>query len=287
MVIKSVSFSSARSVAALLTLAGIVLHQVMPLKSLSLYPSSAFKSELYGLKRENGQSSVRWIDESRQLFYCDFKPADPYSCGYTLALGADATHGLDLSDYDGLKLTLRYSGDAPRIRIFLRNYNPVFDKSDDPGLSSKFMAVTIRTADLTASTYVPMKEFSVGDWWIRDFDVPREHSAPEFTNVTYLGVDFVFHSRNEIQVQQIELVGAWIKKETLYLLIILMWLALIVAEGINTGYGLYRKSTLASERIDRLLSEYKNLELQKREFEARSVTDVLTGVLNRAGCSSF
>ncbi len=287
MVIKAVHFTVARLAAALLTIAAILAQYFLPPKIMPLRPNSIIPSILYGLPREGGRSSINWLDEANQRFHCEYVPSDPYSCGYTLALGADATRGMDLSNYDSLKLSLIYSGDAPRIRIFMRNYNPLFDKSDDPGLSSKFMSVAIRTADLTEPTYVQMKEFGVGEWWIRDFDVPRIHSAPEFTNVTYLGVDFIFHSNNVVQVQSIELVGAWIKKETLYLVIIAMWLTLIIGEVLYKIYGLYRNSTLTTERFDRLISDYKNLELEKREFETRSVTDVLTGAMNRAGVQQF
>ena len=51
----------------------------------------------------------------------------------------------------------------------------------------------------------------------------------------------------------------------------------------DNAYG----SMKDGERFDRLISDYKNLELEKREFETRSVTDVLTGAMNRAGVQQF
>jgi diguanylate cyclase (GGDEF)-like protein len=279
----SVPFSALRLLAGLATMAAIVLQPLIPPKVFTLRPNPAISSALYGHQHANDKPSAYWIDEQQQYFHCNYLPTDLYSCGYTLAFGADPTRGVDLTDYEGLQLKVVYKGDAPRLRIFMRNYNPQFDSSPDPGISSKFMSVAIRTADLQDATYVKMNEFSVGEWWIRDFDVPRVHSAPEFTNVTSLGIDFIFPGRNEVHVQEVVLVGAWIKKETLYLLIIAVWLLLIAWEGLYKIVAIYRKSTLVSERIDRLMSDYKNLEMEKREYETRSVTDVLTGVMNRAG----
>lgn len=283
MALQAVPFSALRLLAGLLTLAALFLQHLIPPKAFTLHPNTSISGALYGHQRAAGTPSAYWLDESQHHFYCDYIPSDPYSCGYTLALGADPTQGVDLTDYEGLQLKIRYKGDAPRIRIFMRNYNPQFDRSTDPGASSKFMSVSIRTADLQDATYVKMNEFSVGEWWIRDFDVPRIHSAPEFTNVTSLGVDFIFHGGNEVQVESMALVGARISRESVYLAIIVIWMLLVAWEGFSKVYEIYGASKSASQRIDRLLHDYKNLELEKQQFVALSTTDNLTGILNRAG----
>ena len=197
----------------LLTCAAIFLQHLIPPKVLTLRPNAALVSNLYGHQHSGGQPSAYWVDETQQHFHCDYSPTDPYSCGYTIAFGADPTLGIDLTGYEALQLKIRYQGEAPRIRIFMRNYNPHFDRSPDPGISSKFMSVSIRAADLHEPVLVKMNEFSVGEWWIRDFDVPRIHSAPEFTNVTSLGIDFIFHGSNEVRVESVALVGARIKRK--------------------------------------------------------------------------
>lgn len=54
-------------------------------------------------------------------------------------------------------------------------------------------------------------------------------------------------------------------------------------EGFSKVYEIYGASKSASQRIDRLLHDYKNLEIEKQQFVALSTTDNLTGILNRAG----
>ncbi|MFO1367907.1 MAG: GGDEF domain-containing protein [Marinagarivorans sp.] len=287
MALQAVPFSAVRILVGLLTCAAIFLQHLIPPKVLTLRPNAALVSNLYGHQHSGGQPSAYWVDETQQHFHCDYSPTDPYSCGYTIAFGADPTLGIDLTGYEALQLKIRYQGEAPRIRIFMRNYNPHFDRSPDPGISSKFMSVSIRAADLHEPVLVKMNEFSVGEWWIRDFDVPRIHSAPEFTNVTSLGIDFIFHGSNEVRVESVALVGARIKKETFYLAIIVVWILLVAWEGFCKIYYMYRNSQSASQRIDRLLHDYKNLEIEKQEFVALSTTDILTGILNRAGVQQF
>lgn len=286
MVLKFAHYSVLRLLAGVLTVAVIFIQHFLPPRVFSIRPNPDFTGILYGHQHENGLSAY-WIDEEKQHFHCEYLETDPYSCGYTLSLGPDATKGMDLSTYDGLRLKIKYIGVAPRIRLFMRDYDPKFDAGKDPNLTSKFMSVAIRTADLDGPTYVQLNEFSVGEWWIRDFDVPRAHAAPEYTNITSFGINFLFPGSNDIVVESVELVGVWIKKETLYLLIIVVWMILIFWEGFLKVYDLYLTSKSSTRRIDQLVSDYKNLEIEKQGFEALSTTDILTGVMNRAGVHQF
>ena len=106
-----------------MTCAAIFLQHLIPPKVLTLRPNAALVSNLYGHQHSGGQPSAYWVDETQQHFHCDYSPTDPYSCGYTIAFGADPTLGIDLTGYEALQLKIRYQGEAPRIRIFMRNYN--------------------------------------------------------------------------------------------------------------------------------------------------------------------
>ena len=204
-----------------------------------------------------------------------------------MSIATDQINGIDLSNYDGFNIVIYYEGNSPEMRLSVRHYDDKVHNPEDPGQSSKFMSVLIRTKDLNRPAYVHLSEFGVAEWWVSEFDVAREHSAPEFSNVISMGIDFISRSSNTVRVEKIELVGVWIKKETFYLIIIALWMVLILWEGFAKVYGIYLNYKKTSQHIDRLVTDYQKLEIEKREFEALSTTDVLTGVMNRAGIQQF
>lgn len=284
---KSTVYTVLRLVAGVFTVFALIVQHYIPPKIVSLRPNPDLVSTLYGQPRDDGGLSAQWIDEERQIFSCEFAPQDPYSCGYALRLAEDEKTGLDISSYDGINIHLHYKGDAPEIRLSARHYDERHHNPESPGQSSKFMSVLIRTKDLNEPAYVRLSELGVAEWWVREFDASRENSAPEFTNIISLGIDFISRSNNLVAVEKIELVGDRIQKETFYLTIIAIWMVLILLEGFTKVYAIYKESRNASQQIDRLLKEYKKLEVQKREFESLSITDALTGIMNRAGIQQF
>lgn len=284
--IRPKSYAALRLLAVLITMCVIAAHQYLPPKILPLYPDSERLSWIYGPSHQ-GAESADWINRDINHFRCNFVPGDVYSCGWSLNLGADRTTGINLSAYDGLNILIHYTGNAPRIRLFLRDLDPSYSDVNKYDTTSKVMSTAIRTADLNRPVYVSLNEFSVAEWWVTEFDIARQHSAPSMNNAIVLGIDFNVHSNNEIRVEKIEAVGQWVKKETLYFCIISFWMILIVTEVLWRFYLIHRQSKADAQRISSLVSEYKKLEAEKQQFEALSTTDVLTGVMNRAGVQQF
>jgi len=280
------SYSALRLLAVLVTIVAIAVHKYLPPKILSLYPDPDRLSWIYSPHSE-GTEPTDWIDRSSNHFRCNYAPGDAYSCGWSLNLGPDRTTGLDLSAYDGLNIVIHYKGNAPRIRLSLRDFDPSFSDIEKYDTTSKVMSTAIRTSDLNKPVYVRLSELSVAEWWITEFDIARQYSAPSMNNAIALAVDFNVHSNNEIRVEKIEAVGQWIKKETLYFSIISFWMALIVIEVLWRFYLVHKQTKADAQRINNLASEYKKLEVEKQQFEVLSTTDVLTGVMNRAGVQHF
>lgn len=238
-----------RLTAAVLTVLALIAQRYIPPKVVSLHPNADIVATLYGHPRDKG-TSAEWVNAEKHMFTCEYAPQDPYSCGYALTIATDTTNGLDLSHYEGLNLLFGYQGSAPEIRLSIRNYNPEQNDSRNPTQSSKFMSALIRTKDLNSPAFVRLTEFGVAEWWVREFDVWREHSAPDFDNIISLGIDFISRSTNTLTIEKIELVGTWIRKETLYLSLIVMWMVLILGEGVIKIYAMSRKTRSASSRID-------------------------------------
>src|SRR6187551_1089857 len=280
------SYSALRLLAVLVTIAVIAVHKYLPPKILSLYPDPDRLSWIYSPHSE-GTEPTDWIDRSINHFRCNYAPGDPYSCGWSLNLGPDRTTGLDLSAYDGLNIFIHYKGNAPRIRLSLRDFDPSFSDIKKYDTTSKVMSTAIRTSDLNQPVYVQMSEFSVAEWWITEFDIARQYSAPSMKNAIAFQVDFNVHSDNEIRIEKVQAVGQWIKKENLYFSIISFWMMLIVIEVFWRFYLVHKQTKADAQRINNLASEYKKLEVEKQQFEALSTTDILTGVMNRAGVHQF
>lgn len=280
------SNAALRLLAVLVTVCAIAAHQYLPPKILVLYPDPERLAWIFGPKHLD-EPSIDWIGEETNHFWCNYIPGDIYSCGWSLNLGESRTSGVDLSDFDGFNILLQYKGDAPRIRLFLRDFNAAYSDIERFDTTSKVMSTTVRTSDLNKPVYVHLSEFSVAEWWITEFDISGQHSAPSVDNTIAIGVDFNVHSKNEVRVEKIEAVGEWIKKETLYFAIISFWMALIVLEVLWRFYTVHKQAKADAQQINNLVSEYKKLEVEKQEFEALSTTDVLTGVMNRAGVQQF
>lgn len=286
LMIRPKSYAALRLLAVLVTVCVIAAHRYLPPKVLPLYPDSQRLSWIYGPSHQ-GAESAEWLDRNINHFRCNFIPGDVYSCGWSLNLGPDRTTGIDLSNYDGFNILIHYQGNAPRIRLFLRDLDPDYSDIERYDTTSKVMSTAIRTSDLNQPVYVRLSELSVAEWWITEFDIARQHSAPTVNNVIVLGVDFNMHSSNEIRIEKIEAVGQWIKKETLYFCIISFWMGLIVVEVIWRFYLIRKQAKADAQQFSNLVGEYKKLEAEKQQFEALSTTDVLTGVMNRAGVQQF
>lgn len=284
--IRSRFYAALRLLAVLITVCLIAAHQYLPKKILPLYPDPDRISWIFGPDNQ-GAVSTDWIDQDINRYWCNYAPGDAFSCGWSLRLGPGRTTGIDLSDFNGFNVVIHYKGNAPRIRLFLRNFDPAYSDVENFDVTSKVMSTTVRTSDLNRPVYVPLSEFNVAEWWITEFDISGEHAARSVSNAIIFGIDFNVHSMNEVRVDKIEAVGEWIKKETLYIGIISFWMILIVLEVLTRFYLIHKQAKADAQRISSLMSEHKKLEVEKREFEALSTTDILTGVMNRTGVQRF
>ena len=274
-----------RAIAVFFTLVAVMFHPHLPQKRLLLFPNPDVTHVLFGAPLSDGQPSATWTDETEEFWRCDYQFKDNFYCGYSLYFPQvfdDFTASMDLTGYQGINMRLNYEGDAQRMRIFLRNYNPVYAKN---GVwdSTKFISLNTLTSDLREEAYFSFDEFSVADWWILENDVSRKNAAPEFDRIITLGIDFVTPGTHKVRIEKVEFVGDLITSEQMYLSIILFWLAFIFAEGAHRLYVLRVGSSKSQKVISELESNYQRAEAEKKRYKAKSNTDPLTGILNRAG----
>lgn len=286
---KSNRYNTIRLAAGLLTVLVVLAHEYLPKKRLLLFPNPSIEHVIYGADDRNGVVSASWLDESTETWRCNFEDEANFFCGYSLYFPAvfdDFSKGVDLSGYEGINLRIRYQGEAQRLRLFLRNYNSAYATNGEWD-STKFMSINPLTEDLRGDAFFKLSEFGVADWWLLARDIGRAHAAPEFEAVVAFGIDFVTPGTHTVAVEEIELVGAWIAPEQLYLSIITFWLTLVFWEGGHRFYLMRVHSSKANEVISDLVSSYQRLEVRRKEYQALSTTDVLTGAMNRAGINKF
>lgn len=239
-------YNAIKLVAALITVVAMVIQQYIPDKSFIALPNENVDHSIYGQTNEDGTQSSRWINEANEHWHCLYKETHEYSCGFSLSFNPDYSKGVDLSSYSGFKLKLNYQGSADQIRIYMRNYNSVYD-SGDPLFSAKFQSAVVRVSDLKEETYVSLKEFSVAEWWIRDYDIPREFAAPEMNNIITFGFDFLTPGNHQLMVERIEFVGNWMSEKLFFFLILSFWMAVVTAESIWHFVMVKRKGKSASK----------------------------------------
>lgn len=280
------SYTTLRFLAALCTVGLLAVHRHLPPKVLQLFPLPDRSAYVYGPDKQ-GNPSFGWIDKEKSHFWCNYESGDLYSCGWSLMLGAGEGRGVDLSSFDGFNIVVHYTGNSPRIRPYLREFDATYCDINKIDVSSKVMSTTIRTLDLNKSNYVPLNEFSVAEWWVTEFNISRQNSARSLHNVIAFALDFNTPGNSQVRVEKIEAVGERIKKENLYFIIIATWMGVVLIELIARLFTIYRNAKAEELRLKNLTSEYRALEVTTQKYEALSTTDTLTGIMNRAGIHQF
>lgn len=221
-------------IAVALTLLALAGHRLLPEKRLIIHPHPSHELSLYADESWGGQSSARWVDMAGAHWRCDLAQSNVYPvCGMTVTF---ADKAVDFSAYNSLRLRLKYSGEASKLRIYIRNHNPLYSEVNDTD-SMKFNSVTLATSDIaTAETAIHLSEFSVAEWWLDEHQIPREQALPEMDRVTTLGIDFPFpqvFGAHNLEIERLELVGPRIEERTYYLGLLLGWMAVMAGLSLS------------------------------------------------------
>ena len=264
----------------------------LPARKLLIYPSADHHSHyVYTDNLPDGRPIGGWVDERNYEWQCEV-PADGkgHMCGFNVLLGLEEfSEGIDLSHYEEVHVDLTYRGEDPRLRFYIRNYEPGFSNINDMQ-TSKFNNVHISTRFINDKLVLSLSEMFVAEWWITDFQVPREKSKPDFRHAQAFGVDLSYPGtagKHEFKLNRLEFVGYWIPKEQWYLGIMLMWiLALLVYSAIKF-IRLVRQMHQEKQQIDHLAKENDLLAEQSKKYKKLSTIDHLTGLLNRHGVTEY
>lgn len=199
------------------------------------------------------------------------------------------SQGYDLSEYDEIYLNADYTGQEPeRLRIYLRNYNPIYTDFVVDENSMKINELKFSPNKSPHGEYFKLTDFNVSSWWSGERDLPQNIQGLEFTNVPLIEIassGYVEYGEMEVLVREITFRRLYISKESLLLITIAMWVSSALIYLIIQSH-LYR-IRLKEEKHNkhRLLDIMHALKLEKNEMDKMAKRDALTGLRNRAGLS--
>jgi diguanylate cyclase (GGDEF)-like protein len=272
--------------AILLTLIAMVLHRYLPEKRLKLTGNPDIFYYLWSTNNKNQQPIGYWVDEPRIIWGCNVEElTNEYrACSVNLNVKSDEK-GMDFSVYNQMRISIDYRGNNNRIRIFLRNSHPHYTRADDAN-TAKFQAIHLHTKDLTQTVSVDLNDFTVADWWIGQYDIPRADSGRDLSNIISVGFDFEnfdVPGVHQIYIKEVELVGELVSAANWYLGILSAWLIGIFLYALNQLRLLRRQTIEDNQRIYQLALQNTKLEQQSNEFRRLSTVDPLTQCFNRFG----
>lgn len=219
----------------LITLAVLAFHHLGPERTLRLDASNLQQVEHSSDRFNDGESSS-WVQQEGDttILHCHLREGFPWPyCQLELQL-AGLTEGLDLSGFSRMELSLSLNTDteARWVRIFLRNYDPLYANEDD-NLNHKVNKVQVAPpAEVEAGPLViELKHFRVADWWLQTHQVPIEHTVADQTSVSHIQIStgsFAPLGEYRIALNHIEFQGPWVRSEVLYGALLAMWSASVV-----------------------------------------------------------
>ena len=275
-----------------LTLLAMVAHRFLPERRLTI--DSAREGANYFLTQlgDGTPAQIEWVDQPRFHYTCRFAQDAPAGqrCNFTFQLfSGSADRGIDLSRFNTLNLGLRYTGAARYVRLSIRSYDSRFSRLEDWN-SPKFNYVNLHPKDLRQPVAIRLSEFAVPEWWLSEYDLPREFGHPDLSNATELSIDLlgdVAGTRHEFQIDKLEFVGDWISAESWYMGILCVWMLLATAYGGTQWLALRHKHREQRRKIQDLVTSNEQLQNEKDKYQKLSTLDGLTKVLNRHGIEQF
>ena len=206
-------------------------------------------------------------------------------CSFNIQLTTN-TEGIDLSKYDKIELDIEtYGARIQSTRIFLRNFNPAYSIPNDVKLLKPNGMQYIPNESETP-LILPLKIFQVASWWIDEYNIPPEHSAPELTHITDIEVstgNMMDEGMHMFIIKSIKFHGKWISQSLLQSIIITLW-------GLWALFFLIQNFWKAQKHVQAIKAEKNELEsvnsalkLKHQALKVKATHDELTGCLNRYG----
>ncbi|VUD63891.1 putative diguanylate cyclase YdaM [Thalassocella blandensis] len=267
-----------------------LLMQTFFKKTYVIDTNSALTYSVRDDESQGGHSRVAvHVKDNKFIFQCTIGESDfawPY-CELSFHLfNSKRNQGLDFSKFTHASLWIEYTSEAKDgIRFQTRNYDPVYSK---PGLerSLKFNVAEVHADFLTNPVTVPLKYLSVPTWWLEEFQVPLQKTLVELDDTRQIVIvtgSNIAPGDYTIEITRIALQGKYIADNTLYLMLLAMWVAAAVLYVLDKLRSARKEVHLSRRHQKDLESLVQLLNVTKHELEHKLTRDSLTGALNRDG----
>jgi len=274
----------------LLTLVAIGAYKLVPLRQHSLMSTMPWGAYPFSSYSPNEIAVGSWVDEAKKNhLHCDFEKTTAWQqCGINFFYGNKPTKGVDLSQYNELKIKAKFKGQSPKVRVFMRTFNSAYSQTNDAN-SAKFMSTNLSTDEFgdNQTVTIGLNEFVVAQWWLDQRELKRNQISPDFTNVITFGLDFSIYidgvKNVDFQIGDIWLEGTLIQEEHWYLSILAAWIVAILGYVSWQYWSILRSSKTYTKVITDLVTDKAQLEYESLELKKMSNHDRLTGAFNRHG----
>lgn len=180
----------------------ILLAATDPKKTLELYPYPGAAVHLFADSIEpEGTSEASWVDRGNTIYECNigYGLSYPY-CGMVIKYKhpksknfelpdyfefGDA-QSIDLSGYDGISVSIEYSGQSNSLNFFLRNAEKLPENSSD---YDQVPYIHVDFVPTESGTFIDFSHTQVAKWWIDRFNPPQHQRQPNFEHVIEMGFD--------------------------------------------------------------------------------------------------
>ncbi|HEY6527519.1 MAG TPA: hypothetical protein VIZ65_02410 [Cellvibrionaceae bacterium] len=248
---------------ALASLVVVLAFPLLPARHWNLTAQTAFNRFLITDQNKGGQTEAAWLDAGKTHYTCKIQPAteNPF-CAMQISLSDRPGHGYNLSGYDRLRIKLRYQGPSSVLRIHTRVFDDRFSTPSIPE-TAKFQSYVLTPNPQGDSIELPLRGFSVADWWVREYAPRREYAQVDFANVLVLGIDIpapTLPGTYDIQLEELEFIGAWVSFEQVLASLILLWCALVttfLVVSCWTVHCQWRRERPAWQELQLSLGGYK------------------------------
>jgi len=275
----------------LITVVVMYAYELLPAKKMLVVPSANIPHFIYSDNNSAGESMIYWTDFDGLAWECNIEnDGKAHGCGFNVFLGGgQGTGGIDLSSYKIINIDVDYLGADQRLRFYLRNYEPGFSDINDIQ-TAKFNNVHVPVTYIKDDLVLSLSEFSVAEWWVTQYKVPRENALPNFRNVIAFGIDTSYPAtvgKHAFKLNKVEFIGEWVAREDWYLGILVFWLSVLMFVGAISLAKLTKEIRVEHQRLERLANQNSLLAQETDKYKKLSMIDPLTGLLNRHGLSEY
>ncbi|MES1189783.1 MAG: GGDEF domain-containing protein [Steroidobacter sp.] len=271
----------------LLTIVAVLGEKYILHSTIVITPESQYTVHGYNDVPSGGNSSIELLDKSGFEWRCTVRDKYAYPfCDLEIFFDPNRVHGVDLRNYNKIRVWLDYDGPCKTLRMYLRNYDPLYSKLDDTS-STKYNMLEFST-DLLKNRMVEfsLSDFFVANWWVVNYKIPPELSHPQFENTVIFEIQTGTNNalgEHHFKLHRVELIGQQITTEKWYLFILVTWLCIFI---VFLGYRiamLTREVRLERKRAYELAEVNALLDAHTQALEERTKVDALTGAFNRQG----